>query len=93
VPTSAFSDRLPEPIRRYTQRFEFSPADGTPTQWRPAEHGGSHPHLVHEFISAITQSRPAAIGATVAAAWTAPGVVAHESALAGGAPMEVPRYG
>jgi predicted dehydrogenase len=90
--TDAFADRLPEPIRRYTERYLVQPVDGQPDYWRPAEHGGSHPHLVHEFVSAITESRPCAVAAPVAAAWTAPGVVAHQSALAGGAPMDVPRY-
>ena len=90
--TDAFADRLPEPIRRYTERYLVQPVDGQPDYWRPAEHGGSHPHLVHEFVSAITESRPCAVDAPVAAAWTAPGVVAHQSALAGGAPMDVPRY-
>ena len=90
--TNAFADRLPEPIRRYTERYLVRPVDGQPDYWRPAEHGGSHPHLVHEFVSAISESRPCAVDASVAAAWTAPGVVAHQSALAGGAPMDVPRY-
>ena len=92
LPTSTFAGRLPEPLRRYTESYRFTPADGGPDRWRPAEHGGSHPHLVHEFVSAIKESRPSAVDAPVAAAWTAPGVVAHQSALAGGAPMEVPRY-
>ena len=88
--TDAFADRLPEPIRRYTERYLIRPVDGQPDYWRPAEHGGSHPHLVHEFVSAITESPPlCAVDAPVAAAWTAPGVVAHQSALAGGAPMDV----
>ncbi|MAT06970.1 MAG: hypothetical protein CL424_18205, partial [Acidimicrobiaceae bacterium] len=59
---------------------------------RLAEHGGSHPHLVHEFVSAITEGRPPAIDAVVGARWTAPGIVAHQSALAGGEALSVPEF-
>lgn len=55
-------------------------------------HGGSHPHLVHEFVRSIVEERPSRIDADTAAAWTAPGLVAHESALGGGVTLEVPRY-
>ena len=82
----------PNRLRRYTERTGSRRPTDRPDCWRPAEHGGSHPHLVHEFVSAISESRPSAVDAPVAAAWTAPGVVAHQSALAGGAPMDVPRY-
>ena len=57
-----------------------------------AEHSGSHPFLVHEFISAVVEDRPAAIDGPTAAAWTAPGICAHESALRGGERVAVPDY-
>lgn len=55
-------------------------------------HGGSHPHLVAEFVASIVQGRPARVDAVRAASWTAPGICAHESALAGGATVQVPQY-
>jgi predicted dehydrogenase len=55
-------------------------------------HGGSHPHLVHEFVSAIVEDRPARVDERVAAAWTAPGICAHESAMQGGALVRVPDH-
>jgi predicted dehydrogenase len=55
-------------------------------------HSGSHPHLVHEFISAIVERREAWINARVAADWTAPGICAHESSLRGGEWVKVPSY-
>jgi hypothetical protein len=55
-------------------------------------HGGSHPHLVHEFLRSIVENRPSRIDADTAAAWTAPGLVAHESALRNGVTLEVPDY-
>lgn len=83
---------LPPELAPYVTDFEVHPADGGPVLRRRAEHGGSHPHLVHEFVSAVVQGRPAAIDAPTAAAWTAPGICAHESALAGGVRVEVPQF-
>lgn len=93
VPTRAFPERLPEPLRRHTQQVVVEPADGGEPFRMPAEHGGSHPHLVHEFVSSIVEDRAPAVAAVVAARWTAPGIVAHASALAGGTTMEVPDHG
>lgn len=56
-------------------------------------HGGSHPHLVHEFVSSIVVGRSPRVDARVAATWTAPGICAHTSALQGGAEIAVPDYG
>ena len=55
-------------------------------------HGGSHPHLVHEFVRSIVEERPPAIDALTAAHWTAPGICAHESALRGGELIAVPDF-
>lgn len=66
---------------------------GEIAQFTAGGHGGSHPHLVHEFIRSIVERRPAAINAVTAADWTAPGICAHESALQGGAPVAVPSFG
>jgi predicted dehydrogenase len=55
-------------------------------------HGGSHPHLVHEFVSAVLADRAPAVDELTAADWTAPGICAHESAMADGAAVEVPRF-
>lgn len=68
---------LPEALRSFT--------DGG--------HGGSHPHLVHEFVSSIVDNRTPRIDARTAATWTAPGICAHQSALQGGAEIKVPDYG
>ncbi len=57
-----------------------------------AQHGGSHPHLVAEFVASIVQDRPARIDARRSAQWTAPGICAHDSALANGTTIHVPQY-
>ena len=55
-------------------------------------HHGSHAHLVHEFVRSIVERRPPAIDAHTAAAWTAPGICAHASALRDGEPVAVPDF-
>lgn len=57
-----------------------------------ASHGGSHPHLVHEFISSITERRKPLIDARRSAQWTAPGICAHQSAMSGGTLIDVPTF-
>lgn len=56
-------------------------------------HEGSHPYLVHEFVSAIAQGRRPAIDAWTAARYMAAGITAHKSALRGGEVLEIPDWG
>ncbi|HZO89299.1 MAG TPA: Gfo/Idh/MocA family oxidoreductase [Chthonomonadaceae bacterium] len=56
-------------------------------------HGGSHTHLTHEFICALLEERRPAIDIYEAIAYTAPGIVAHQSALKGGESLPVPDFG
>lgn len=59
---------------------------------RDGGHGGSHPHLAHEFVRSIVEQRPARVNAVTAADWTAPGICAHESALREGEPVVIPDF-
>lgn len=59
----------------------------------PSGHGGSHTHLTHEFISALREGRRPVIDVYEAIAYTAPGIVAHQSALKGGESLPVPDFG
>lgn len=56
-------------------------------------HGNSRTFLTHEFISAIQQDRHPAINAWEAAAYTLPGIAAHQPALPDGAAMKIRDYG
>jgi predicted dehydrogenase len=56
-------------------------------------HGGSHAYLVHEFVSAVAEGRTPAINAWEAARYTAPGVIAHKSAMRDGEVLAVPDWG
>ncbi|WP_375001889.1 Gfo/Idh/MocA family protein [Aeromicrobium sp. CTD01-1L150] len=82
---------LPEPLRRFRSEFTVESGQGE-TLTVKAEHGGSHPHLVHEFVSSIVEDREPWIGAVRAATWTAPGICAHESSLRDGERLQVPAY-
>lgn len=53
-------------------------------------HGGSHNFLVHEFVEALVNKRKPAIDVYEALAYTVPGLVAHDSAMAGGKQMTIP---
>lgn len=86
------ADLLPEPIRRFTQKGVYDDVNTHLSFTQGGGHGGSHPHLVHEFVSSIVEGRPSKIDAVTAADWTAAGLCAHESALQDGAEVTVPDF-
>jgi hypothetical protein len=55
-------------------------------------HGGSHPHLVHEFVSALIEDRDPFPNAVFSANITCAGILAHQSALADGERLQVPNF-
>ena len=55
-------------------------------------HDGSHTFLTHEFIDALVNKRKPAVDVYEAIAYTAPGIVAHQSALRGGRQLEIPSF-
>jgi predicted dehydrogenase len=81
-------DLLPEPIRKYTRRLAD---EGHRSFIQGGGHGGSHPHLVNEFISSIVERRRPAVDHFRAANWTATGLSAHESAVTGEA-VTIPKF-
>ncbi len=58
----------------------------------PSGHEGSHTFITHEFISAIIEQRKPAVDVYEAVAYTAPGIVAHQSALKGGERLKIPSF-
>lgn len=55
-------------------------------------HEGSHTFLTHEFIDALVHQRKPTVDVTEALAYTSPGIVAHQSALQGGALLKIPSF-
>ncbi|XZE53658.1 Gfo/Idh/MocA family protein [Planctomycetaceae bacterium SH139] len=84
-----FADRLPEPIRKFTQTIEDA---GHLSFVQGGGHGGSHPHMAHEMVRAILDDRDPWPNATTAANWTCVGICAHESALQGGQLVRLPEF-
>jgi len=88
-----FGSRLPKEIAPYTIHGVYDEQHEHTSFVQGAGHGGSHPHLAHEFVRAIVEGRESAVDAWRAANWTMAGICAHESAMKGGARIDVPRTG
>ncbi len=84
-----FAGRLPEPIRKFTGAIH----DATHLSFlQGAGHGGSHPHLTHNFLMAVLGQQPAFPDAPTSANWTLVGICAHESAMKGGERVAIPMW-
>jgi predicted dehydrogenase len=88
-----FAHRLPETIRRFTSQGVYDMAEHQHLSFtQGGGHGGSHPHLAHEFISALVEDRDPFPNAVQSANWTCVGILAHESALNGGELLHLPEF-
>ncbi len=93
VKTPDYARLLPGPIRRFTTKGVYDLAKKTHLSFaQGAGHGGSHPHLVHEFVTALTHKRDPFPNAKQSANWTCVGLCAHQSALKGGAIVKLPAF-
>src|SRR5207247_8592556 len=72
---------LPEPIRRFTTTGVYDEAHAHLSFIQGGGHGGSHPHLVHEFVSSIVEGRASFPDVYQSVNWTCAGICAHESAM------------
>jgi predicted dehydrogenase len=80
-----FASRLPESLQRYTTRGVYDGDESTHLSFtQGAGHGGSHPHLAHEFAMALAEKRQPFPNARQSANWTCTGILAHQSAMEGG---------
>ncbi|PHQ37099.1 Gfo/Idh/MocA family protein [Rhodopirellula bahusiensis] len=86
-----FAHLLPEPIQRFTLPAEIHDADHL-SFVQGGGHGGSHPHMVHEFVSAVKEGRDPWPNAPTAANWTCTGLCAHQSAMKGGELVRLPDF-
>ena len=86
-----FAHLLPEPIRRFTLPAEIHDSQHL-SFIQGGGHGGSHPHLVHEFVSALTEDRDPWPNAVTSANWTCTGICAHLSAIKGGELVKLPEF-
>jgi len=83
---------LPPEVAKFTKRETVS--DTGHTSFRQGVgHGGSHPHLAHQFLRAIVEDRKAEVDEVLAATITCAGICAQESAMNDGVPVEIPDFG
>lgn len=84
-----FAHLLPEEIRMFTQAIQ----DADHLSFiQGGGHGGSHPHLVHEFLSALDEDRDPWPNAVEAANWTCVGICAHQSTQQNGRIVHLPEF-
>ncbi len=86
-----YGKRLPKEIASFTQAGVYDEEHEHTSFIQGGGHGGSHPHLVHEFVSAIREGRKPVGHAAESANWTMTGICAHESAMKGGERIMIPQ--
>ncbi len=88
-----FAHLLPEEIREFTTKGVYDAAENVHLSFTQGSgHGGSHPHLAHEFLMALVEDRDPFPNARQSANWTAVGILAHESAMEGGRRVDLPAF-
>jgi predicted dehydrogenase len=88
-----YAHLLPEGIQKFTTKGVYDMDENVHLSFlQGSGHGGSHPHLAHEFLMAILEDRDPFPNVFQSANWTSVGILAHESALQGGKIIELPEY-
>lgn len=88
---AGFVRQLPE-FEQYNQPAWWKTDMLPPPLRHDSGHDGSHPFITHEFIDALLHDRQPAVNVYEAIAYTAPGIIAHQSALQGGIQLPVPNF-
>ena len=87
-----FARLLPEPIQRFTTKGVYDTENVHLSFLQGGGHGGSHPHLVHEFVSSMVEKRPSFPDVYQSVNWTCAGICAHQSAMRGGEVTRLPVF-
>lgn len=88
-----YAHLLPESIQHFTRAGVYDEGENQHLSFlQGSGHGGSHPHLVHEFISALVDGRQPFPNARQSANITCVGILAHESAMKGGEIIPLPEF-
>jgi predicted dehydrogenase len=88
-----YAHLLPEPIQMFTTKGVYDLDEQQHLSFtQGAGHGGSHPHLAHEFVMSLVEERDPFPNAAQSANWTSVGILAHESALKGGEIVKLPDF-
>ncbi len=88
-----FAHLLPQGIRAFTTQGVYDLQGNEHLSFaQGGGHGGSHPHLAHAFLQALVNDTEPWPNAAQSANWTCVGILAHESALAGGELRRLPEW-
>ncbi|MEE8415754.1 MAG: Gfo/Idh/MocA family oxidoreductase [Desulfobacterales bacterium] len=88
-----FAHLLPAEIQPFTTGGVYNADEQQHLSFiQGAGHGGSHPHLVHEFVSSLIQDRDPYPNVVQSANMTCVGILAHDSALKGGEIIRLPDF-
>jgi predicted dehydrogenase len=85
-----FGYLLPDEIAAFTLGGVYDDEHEHTSFIQGSGHGGSHPHMVNEFVRAIVDDRPPMPDAKTSANWTMAGICSHESAMKGGERIYIP---
>ncbi len=87
-----YAHLLPEPIRRFTTKGVYDDEHAHLSFIQGGGHGGSHPHLVHEFVTSVLEGRPSFPNVYQSLNWTCAGICAHQSAMRGEEIVKLPNF-
>ena len=88
-----YAHLLPGEIANFTQAGVYDSSDHAHRSFiQGGGHGGSHPHLVHEFLSALDEGREPYPDARQAANITCAGILSHASAMKRGDRVYLPEF-
>jgi len=89
-----YAHLLPEEIAPFTTGGVYGGESGEEhlSYTQGGGHGGSHPHLAHQFVSMLTTGKDAYPNAVESANITCTGILAHQSAQAGGELIKLPSW-
>jgi len=85
-----FAHYLPDEIAPFTTGGVYDEEHEHTSFIQGSGHGGSHPHMVHEFVRAIVEDRDPYPNAKTSANWTMAGICSHTSALNGSERIYIP---
>lgn len=88
-----YAHLLPKEIQHFTTGGVYDSEENQHLSFiQGSGHGGSHPHLVNEFINALIENRNPYPDARESANITCVGILAHESAMKGGEIIHLPEF-
>jgi predicted dehydrogenase len=88
-----YAHLLPPEVRHFTYAGVYDAEENQHLSFKQGSgHGGSHPHMVHEFLGAVYEERQPYPNVIQSANIVCAGILAHESAMKGGELIKLPEF-